>query len=306
VRLPTPTTAGRLTRLGSNLLISEAGGFTLRNQKLELLERIDFGPAGFPIIMDLEGSLALLATYPAELLVADFSDPGNPTLVGRLPLTQPMAGILQQNLAWVATGDPFEQNVLASVDLSDPAHPQVLHTSEIPEGADLALEGSTLYLADHFGGLRIFGASGTVPVPLGQYSDCIDVRHVDVVGPIAAISCGVSRVHLVDVSDPTNPTQLGVYVFAVPVWTTRSSLLYTRETGTDRVFIGYPGTIDVVDIHDPANPVLSHSIEVAGWVDDMETTKGGFWAAAGAGGIVRVRLADEGGEISQTFPANRP
>ena len=105
------------------------------------------------------------------------------------------------------------------IDVSDPSNPRLLTSHNTPKGSsnyDLAVTGSTLYLANA-GGLRITDL--TNPQSLVTQSNFEGqgrwVRGVDVVGSTAYIATsmhgGASWLQIIDVSNATAPVQTGIY-----------------------------------------------------------------------------------------------
>lgn len=74
---------------------------------------------------------------------------------------------------------------------------------------DLVVGGSYLYLAGGEGGLRVLDATGVPLREVGAFSFGEVVRRVAVAGTRAYL-LGEDALHVVDVSDPTRPRQLGV------------------------------------------------------------------------------------------------
>ncbi|QDV22551.1 LVIVD repeat protein [Aureliella helgolandensis] len=136
--------------------------------------------------------------------------PGNPPeLVHR-------SGQLVFAANWNGHADTQQLHV---IDVSDPSSPMLLASHSTPKGLsnyDLAVSGSTIYLANA-GGLRI--ADATNPQTLVMRSNFVGrgrwVRGVDVVGSTAYIATsmhgGASWLQIIDASDPMTAVQTGLY-----------------------------------------------------------------------------------------------
>jgi len=118
-------------------------------------------------------------------------------------------------------------------------------------GADLDIDGSTVYLAGSAAGLQILDATDPgAPVLLGTWAGAT-VANVDVVGTTAYI-CAPSQLFIVDVSNPAAPAQLAAYNsgFALTYAgaTASGTTAYAMESG----FFGT--SFVVLDVSNPAAP----------------------------------------------------
>ena len=145
---------------------------------------------------------------PSALGSCEF--PGNPPSLLRRSGQLLFAG------NWNGHADTQQVHV---IDLSDPSTPRLLTSHNTPKGSsnyDLAVSGSTLYLANA-GGLRITDLTSCPSLVTRSNFEGRGrwVRGVDVVGSTAYIATsmhgGASWLQIIDVSDPTTPIQAGVY-----------------------------------------------------------------------------------------------
>ena len=136
--------------------------------------------------------------------------PGNPPDLLR------RSGKLLFAANWNGHADTQQMHV---IDVSDSSSPRLLTSHNTPKGSsnyDLAVSGSTLYLASAVG-LRIMDlTSPQWPVTRSIFEGKGHwVRGVDIVGATAYIATsmhgGASWLQIIDVSDPTTPIQAGIY-----------------------------------------------------------------------------------------------
>ena len=127
-------------------------------------------------------------------------------------------------------------------------HPgmQVIDLSDLPQSAALATTFSTAFTRGHIIQKDIFEAQPYVFV------------------------CGTtttSGLHIIDVSDPTMPQQVGLYQpgYYIHDCHVRGNMLFAAAF--------YEGTMDILDISDPANPVLLNRMPYPGGnTHSMSTT----------------------------------
>jgi hypothetical protein len=107
---------------------------------------------------------------------------------------------------------------------------------------------------------------------------------LDVVGELAYIAAGEQGLRVVDVSDPSSPTVLGV--LETPG---EAKDVVVRE---DRAYaaVGDAGLV-VVDIADPASPSITGSVDTPGYAESLELVETLVYLADGAAGL---QVADVG------------
>jgi hypothetical protein len=163
----------------------------------------------------LNGNYAYLAGSPGALVVVDISDPTNPRVVDSV-----FEYLVIQDFAQVGTRLYVCSNFLYTFDVSDPAHPVLVHTHTGPGRAgSVASRGTLLYLADLFGvgiggleGLAIFDVStGVEPVLLGTNPQHeVDWDAVPI-GNFCYMTNESGGLHAADISDPSHPVYVKCY-----------------------------------------------------------------------------------------------
>jgi hypothetical protein len=140
---------------------------------------------------------------------------------------------------------------LRAVDVSDPGNPKDL--------AFLALDGSAEAI-DVEGDLavvvgRIFKvvdvADPATPVVVGGIPGMTGGRAVEVVGDLAYVSNAEDGLHIVDITTPSVPSEIGSLDPGGPAWWAWNDLAVSGDT----VFMSGFGSIEVIDVSDPTHPV---------------------------------------------------
>jgi hypothetical protein len=248
---------------------------------------------GFENAVDVAGSYAFVAAGSAGLIVVDVTNLQAPVIAAQLATPGAAYDVrVAGSVAYVA-----QAVGLLVVDVTDPAHPARLGSLPI-EGGDtvrLAVGSGLVYLADMAMGLRIVDVSNpTLPVEVGSVPLAGTPRAVSLggtglggfglVGSYAVVACGDEGVAVVDVSDPTNPVEVGSTAVDAP----RAGSVVVRghyayvAAGEAAVY----GGLHTVELQDPTDPV-----EVGASQDDL--------------GVTRSALQDSFALGSQFFQANQ-
>jgi hypothetical protein len=236
------------------------------------------------------GNHAYVADWLYGLRIYDVTSSHLPTLVGSLETGgMPSAVAIDGDRAYIAEGT--NGGMLRVIDVSDRAKPFQL--AAIPTSKAMAVEirGNIAYVADESlfgsGGLRTFDVSlGTSIVPLGLYDrDCQWASDVALVGNLAVVACASNDFHLVDISNPANPTRVAVIptpneigaAISVAAWDGHAAL--GHDLGVTVVTVG--ASPQTVATFPTAWPVRALSIPMPGRIV----------AAAGPGGVYQFELA---------------
>lgn len=200
------------------------------------------------------------------LRVVDVSDPANPQQVGDYAeVVYSVSDVLvEDQFAFVAAG--ADQGLLV-LNLSDPTQP-VLEVNAVPGAArGLALADGTLYVADHFGGLRTARAEYPVStVEAGFYDALGDARQIVLAGDSVYVADGSRDLWRVDVSDPARLVAFGPFALKgdIQAMAVAGNVVYVAAEAAG---------LQAVDFSDPTRPVkiggyatdgLAEGVAVAG------------------------------------------
>ena len=236
---------------------------------------INFDPAPVSAIdipgtltgVDVDGDYVYVAAGSAGLQIVDVSDPKNPTIAGFVDTDDAREVDAMNGMAFVADG----LGGMLRIDATDPTAPFIFGNGggggPLPLFAeDIVVINELAYLADRNNGLEVIDTNydtgeltsvlGKVPLTGGGVGVALD--------PLATIAVVASRfagIHVIDVSDPATLSE--------------ASILGSVDTGDaldvvlqgDLAFVGDNDSASrgftVVDISDPANPVVIGEIPVA-------------------------------------------
>lgn len=192
------------------------------------------------------------------LLILDLSNPLDIQMVGQLEGEDLLAVDVQGDYAFVGRGT----SGIGVYDISDPANPSLVHTSDTPGSANgIEVVGSTMYVADGNNNsgpdFRVYDITDpTNPQFQGDLEAGDFVTYVTAAPANSAIMllAGGFGLKIVDVSDPLNPTEISTLSMG-------GDTTYEIATtlSTDPIFVAGLAGVFSVDISDPAMPEIDRS-----------------------------------------------
>ena len=243
--------------------------------------------AGIPTGLAVDGDTVFVLDDMEGLLVIDISNPAEPALLGALPGDSDGEEYMAQQTAErgmaFSGGNVFITDAAYGVDIVDvssPSSPQRLarYHSPVPWTLwDISVQDQTAYLVGINSGFRVVDVSDPANmVELGfddsrkdLYSQSPTGLAVD--GNYASISDSNYPFHVYDLSDPSEPDEVGaIYDAAAPDGAAdiavSGNTAYVSGSGAKDAF--YPGDgLWVIDISDPENPQEVKFLDLpnAGW-----------------------------------------
>ena len=236
----------------------------------------------FGVQIEVIGHLAYLAMSGFGLEILSIKDPRFPREIGAFETPGAARDVeAVEDLVFVADG------ALRILDVSDPAAPFQLGAA-LPSSTihDIEVAGELAYTLNFSGQIRIFDVSDpTLPEEVGRFDIVADhpVRTHDleifesrvyVTESIRLFpsSRSVCLVHILDVSKPTQPVEIGVLDIKEQILLEREIREISVEG--DIAFISSGLALVVADISDPANPlvkslVATSRIGLSSTVDSM-------------------------------------
>lgn len=233
------------------------------------------------------GDLAFVADNTGGFFSLDVTDPSAPVLQQAIvPAGQPQDVELAGDVAYVASWDAG----VHAINVTDPTSMSVIGTYNTPGVAvAVSIQGDCLYVADAAGGLLVLDISDpTTLTLLSSTSTPDDAQTVAVAGDYAYVPCDGAGVLVYDVTDPSAPELLGVH--DTPGHAFHAALagehafVADRDGGLrilrvcdidqisgdcqamavagDYAYVGRSDWIAIVDVSDPASPVLADTFEV--------------------------------------------
>lgn len=220
---------------------------------------------------------------------------------GTLTTASHLGGVL---ISLAVSGDYAylgEGTALTVLNVANPANPQrvgqLLLDNEVP---DIALSGSTAYLASFGGGLAIANIADPLhPALIRTYDTAGSARSVQVAGSTVYLADDTGGLHVINVADPYNPTTLATLSTAAlagnvnDVCVSGSYAYVTTYTGTR------DGWLRIVDITNPSSPALRGSYNVPGDAWAVTVSGNTAYVADGVGG--GLQMVNVTNKASPTF-----
>jgi hypothetical protein len=252
------------TGSGNTLVVCQDGGFAFVDVSNPTNpHQTGFFACGYAMSAVARGTLVCASyeetadPYPVRFVTLDISNPATPRLLGRLYDLGGYDIYLDSSFAFVSGRDqgkePFQ-----IIDIADSTHPVLLDslrtTLDYSWGvwANPAL-GRAL-VADRYDGLALVGIEDPTNARLDTYAlVAATTEDISVDGSLCLVANGKAGLKVLDVSDPTQPYQVG------ELDTLWNGAWSHAVAGRDSfVFIDriYP-YLRVVDVTDPANPVMA-------------------------------------------------
>jgi len=221
------------------------------------------GVAGLCYDLALRDGVVYLANWGDGLTLIDVADPATPALIATTHLGEgARAVVLSGDVALVAGHRVF------AIDVSRPQAPPAVGALPLASRAGrMAARGDLVYWFDADRGFHVADLGDPAqPVLLGSLT--LQGRPTDLVldGDLVYVAAGDDTVfEVIDIADPENPEAVGV----VPTGGNLGSLQAAIQAGHLYLVRFYQGTFYTIDqllvyaIDDPANPVLTATIDLA-------------------------------------------
>jgi len=196
------------------------GGVPARAQERQTAAAGSPGLCGASSAVHVHGSRAYVA-FGADIAVLDASTPSRPTLLGEVHLAS---------------------KAIALATSEDGRHLFVAHAAEY-DYSEQRYRG---------GGMSVVDVSAALPRVIGSYDAEGDMRDLVAGGGLAYLAYGYEGVHIVDVTDPTNPRRIGFCEEGC------ADAHLTRLTLNDDLLFGAfdsgYGGLTVISVADPTRP----------------------------------------------------
>ena len=235
----------------------------------------------------LSGHYAYLVD-DARMLVVDVADPADPTLTATYGtiLRWPTAIAAYGDLVAIADSDQG----LHLVDVSDPLNPNEFSRyhpmGECGGVQGVALAADLAYVACS-DGLRVLNVSDPAhPQAIGWAPTPDDLEQVFITGGYA-YAVEVNSLHVIDVALPGQPQETGSYL-------TPGVVRAVDVAGTWAYLVRNSGGLCVVDVADPAEPLMAARLESAGYASSLGVSVADQYAyvSADQNGLYIVDVSD--------------
>lgn len=196
-----------------------------------------------------ENGIAYVTDQSAGLRTYNVADPANPLPLGTLNTGRRLNDIVKVgDLLYLSSGYWDNAGGLEIVNVANPANPVLMGYLPVQDQADeLAVSGNYAYVTDHFYGLKVFDvAVPTNPALIGSYNPPGYHFALALAGNIVCL-VGWQSLRLIDVSNPHNPAQRGLFYL--------DNGQSVAVSGSVAYVVDSSGVL-MIDIADPDNPFL--------------------------------------------------
>ncbi|MEX1311654.1 MAG: hypothetical protein AB1Z65_14610 [Candidatus Sulfomarinibacteraceae bacterium] len=241
------TTPGSPVEIGSVDLGSWYGDLAVTETRAHLMSTSPFMNPGSPVV--------------------DVTDPSNPVRAGSVPASmQPVEITIHGDLALVelGIGQWFEERAgIDIIDVSKPDEPVDLGVIRLPGMIDaIAVDGSTVVVADRKGGLHFFDISNPArPEPIATHQWSWDVIAAALADATLYVVDGFG-LWVLDITDPISPVVVGSLELSYwpgDLWNVGDHLYVGSSS-----YYGGVG-ITLIDVADASRPVESGLVSVGGY-----------------------------------------
>lgn len=242
----------------------------------------------------VEGAWAYLGES-GGLRVIDVSLPDQPEEVAFYPASQVRGVRLADNRAYLA----FNGGLIV-LDMTTPQAPQELSVLDYNGiGADIALDGSLLFLADLFRNVQVVDVEDPQnPQRIGGVRPPDSANDIALGNDHAYIALDRSGVQVVDVSTPTQPLEVGALI--------SDGARGVALAGTTLFVADLFAGLVVMDVTNPADPFIQKRLPLPGGTNDVTLADGLAHVASQEGGLRLVDIpdAESAQEVGFAFAGN--
>jgi len=200
----------------------------------------------------ITNNYAYIADRDHGIQIVDISNIYNPVIVGFSKNFNADKIVVKDNKAYVSSPN----DGIHIIDISNPRSPTeigVYNNNNYFYIEDMTIKNNYIYIANHLNGLRIIDASKNILKEVGSYAIPNELFNSVTVNTnnLACLTSEYGHVHILNVSDVTNPTEIGLYNL--------ESGAIDIDASDNYVFIG---TVDGLRILDITNPSLPFEVGV--------------------------------------------
>jgi hypothetical protein len=219
-----------------------------------------YSASSVQVVGNLAYLVSRLSYYgSSDLQIIDISNPASPIFKGSYDTPGEAYSVkVVGNLAYIADGD----SGLQIIDISNPASPTFKGSYDTPDVAtNVKIVGNLAYIADNSSGVQIVDISNpTKPTFKGSYDTPGFTWNVEIAGNLAYVADGYS-LQIIDISNP--PPFKGSYKIPGEAYSVKivGNLAYIAD---------YASGLKIIDISNPASPILKGSYDTPGYAVGIE------------------------------------
>lgn len=198
----------------------------------------------------VSGSYAYTANHDSGLCIIDISDPANPYEINHYPQFYGIDVNISWPYVYLLQGDG-DYGALMVIDVSNPVNPLQVAWCNIPGGAvHMTRVDTLLYVASYFVDLTVINVANPFsPSVIGSlYILSTGLGYdVEVRGNYAYLADDTGGLRVIDISNPSNPVEIGYYIYPEYAWAIAVLGLYAYVVD-NRIGLW------IIDISNPSNP----------------------------------------------------
>ncbi|HEC33286.1 MAG TPA: hypothetical protein ENI37_01045, partial [Chloroflexi bacterium] len=249
-----------------------------------------YSPLVYADAVRVSGDYAYVGAAYSGLRIVDVSDPAHPVEVGLYDTQGHATSVaVEGKYAYVAVMPGGEGQGLHVVDVSDPTRAGLVGYVLNYTGAyrDMVVSEGVAYVADEWG-LEVISVTNPYSPTLIGFVDLVDlpsmVVGVDLAGQLVYAAEEWVGLKIVDVSDPSNMSVVGVY----------DTPGYAEDVAVaaNFAYVADGDGLQVVDVSDPAHPVGLGSYDTPGWAVGVAISGTVAYVTDGGGGLFAVDVSE--------------
>lgn len=218
--------------------------------------------------------------------VVDLTSPSSPQLVGGFGSFD--ASVMDRDTSHHLFVLAKPNLILYALDISDPANPQTMDTMHVADGQSLGVAGATAALGTGWFAQKLVlvdvGSPGSLvqlsTLPLAQFYD-IAVQNSEV---FALVTGSPAVLHCVDIGNRAAPYVKG----SVQVGAGR----VVAAPGEGYVYVAGTDSLRVVDVRDPAQPLVVRTLALHGTAKDVDADGRFLAVGLGSDGVAVYSLSN--------------
>ena len=224
----------------------------------------------------VKGYYAYVADYDEGLQIINVSKPDNPSFAGACNKIKYAEDVhVDNNYAYVVGSGPG----FSVVDIADPANPVLINSVDTITGTGIHFSGKFAYMTAGYSLLAIDATISDNPSIIGVYDALELATAVAVSGSYAYAASSVSGFHVINISDPANPSFVGAY----PIPGADIHNIYVA--GNYAYIADGANGLRIIDVTSPAAPYIADTLDTPGTAYDVYVVGNYAYVAADNGGL---------------------
>jgi hypothetical protein len=233
--------------------------------------------------VSVKGNYAYVADDDGGLQIINVSKPDNPSFSGACNKIGYAEDVyINDDYAYVVGSGPG----FSVVDIADPANPVIINSVDTITGTGIHFSGEFAYMTAGYSLLAIDATISDNPSITGGYDALELATAVTVSGSYAYAASSVSGFHVINISDPANPSFIG----ACPI---PDAVVHNIYVAGNYAYVadGANG-LRIIDITSPAAPYIADTLPTPGTAYDVFVVGNYAYVADDSEGLHVVDITD--------------